>query len=137
MPSPKLNLVVIRVSDIEAAHRFYSALGLSFAKHAHGKGPTHYASDEGSVVFEIYQQIGTDDAPQLDFDSIIRLRSHVERSHGTSNAPLLGAFGPFLRRYDCMAIRLPLNPACTGRKDSEPVPRPAALALAMTEHNVT
>jgi len=61
MPTPKLNLVVIRVSDIEAAHRFYSALGLSFAKHAHGKGPTHYASDEGSVVFEIYQQIGTED----------------------------------------------------------------------------
>ena len=57
-----LNLVVIRVSDIEAAHRFYSALGLSFAKHAHGKGSTHYASDEGSVVFEIYQQIGTEDA---------------------------------------------------------------------------
>src|SRR2546430_1926051 len=62
MPTPKLNLVVIRVSDIEAAHRFYSALELSFAKQAHGKGPTHYASDEGSVVFEIYQQIGTDDA---------------------------------------------------------------------------
>ena len=62
MPAPKLNLVVIRVSNIEVAHRFYSALGLSFAKHAHGKGPTHYASDEGSVLFEIYQQIGTDDA---------------------------------------------------------------------------
>jgi lactoylglutathione lyase len=61
MPPPSLNLVVIRAPDIEVAHRFYSALGLSFTKHAHGKGPTHYSCEEGSVVFEIYPQAGPDD----------------------------------------------------------------------------
>jgi predicted enzyme related to lactoylglutathione lyase len=61
MAAPSLNLIVIRAADIEAAHRFYSALGLSFAKHAHGKAPLHYSSDEGSVVFEIYPQTGTDE----------------------------------------------------------------------------
>ncbi len=61
MAAPLLNLVVIRAPDLEAAHRFYSALGLSFAKHSHGKGPLHYSSDEGPIVFEIYPQTGTDD----------------------------------------------------------------------------
>ncbi len=36
---------------------FYAQLGFSFEKHAHGKGPTHYASDNGSFVFEIYPQV--------------------------------------------------------------------------------
>ena len=60
MAAPLLNLVVIRAPDLEAAHRFYSALGLTFAKHSHGKGPLHYSSDEGSVVFEIYPLTETD-----------------------------------------------------------------------------
>jgi lactoylglutathione lyase len=62
MTEPRLNLVVIRVPDIEAARRFYSALGLSFAKHSHGKGPAHYAAEDGPVVFEIYPQTGTEDS---------------------------------------------------------------------------
>jgi predicted enzyme related to lactoylglutathione lyase len=49
-------LVVIRASDIEAARDFYTSLGLSFTKHAHGKGPVHYASETGAIVFEIYPQ---------------------------------------------------------------------------------
>jgi len=56
MPAPTINLIVLRVADIEAANQFYSALGFSFTKHAHGKGPTHYAAEEGPVVFEIYPQ---------------------------------------------------------------------------------
>lgn len=56
MSTPFLNLVVLRAPDIEEAQRFYSLLGLSFIKHSHGTGPTHYASDTGIQVFEIYPQ---------------------------------------------------------------------------------
>ena len=62
MVFPRLNLVVIRVSDLELAHRFYSALGLAFTKHAHGKGPVHYACENGAVVFEIYLQTSSEES---------------------------------------------------------------------------
>jgi lactoylglutathione lyase len=54
MASPRLNLVVIRSSDIDKSALFYSALGLIFSKHSHGTGPEHYASEGGEVTFEIY-----------------------------------------------------------------------------------
>jgi lactoylglutathione lyase len=51
-----LNLVVLRAPDLQRAVDFYSLLGLSFTKHAHGKGPEHYAAELGGLVFEIYPQ---------------------------------------------------------------------------------
>lgn len=57
MISVMLNLVVIRSPDIEASARFFAEFGLSFEKHSHGKGPQHYVSEKGGVVFEIYPQI--------------------------------------------------------------------------------
>ena len=57
MPSPpSLNLVVIRSSDLDRAQHFYEALGLSFERHSHGKGPEHLAAELGpdGFVFEIY-----------------------------------------------------------------------------------
>ena len=51
---PQLNLVVLRSSDIDRAARFYEAMGLRFAKHAHGTGPEHYASETNGFVLEIY-----------------------------------------------------------------------------------
>ena len=56
MSAPFLNLVVLRAPDIEEAQRFYSLLGFSFTKHAHGSGPEHYAADSGAQIFEIYPQ---------------------------------------------------------------------------------
>ena len=56
MSAPFLNLLVLRAPDIEKAQRFYSLLGFSFTKHAHGSGPEHYAADTGSQVLEIYPQ---------------------------------------------------------------------------------
>jgi len=53
---PHLNLVVLRFPDIERAADFYAIFGLSFAKHAHGKGPEHYAAEIGSSVLELYPQ---------------------------------------------------------------------------------
>ena len=54
MADVQLNLVVIRAEDIDRAAAFYGLLGLEFEKHRHGSGPEHYASDQGSTVFEIY-----------------------------------------------------------------------------------
>ena len=52
-----LNLLVIRSPDIDHAVAVYEALGLSFEKHAHGRGPEHYAAElDGGTVFEIYPQ---------------------------------------------------------------------------------
>jgi lactoylglutathione lyase len=62
MSAPFLNLVVLRAPDIEEAQRFYSLLGFSFTKHAHGSGPAHYAAESGSQVFEIYPQTNAEDS---------------------------------------------------------------------------
>ncbi len=49
-----LNLVVLRVADLELAAEFYEALGLIFNRHSHGTGPEHLACNQGSFVFELY-----------------------------------------------------------------------------------
>lgn len=54
MTAPRLNLVVLRVADIERSAAFYRLLGLQFTKHAHGTGPQHYASETENFVFELY-----------------------------------------------------------------------------------
>ncbi len=56
MAPVSLNLVVLRVPDLARAADFYSALGLTFEKHAHEKGPEHFAAELGSTVFELYPQ---------------------------------------------------------------------------------
>lgn len=48
------NLIVLRSRDLDRAHSFYCALGLSFVRHSHGNGPVHLASESGGQVFEIY-----------------------------------------------------------------------------------
>lgn len=53
---PVINLVVIRSADIHRAVTFYEKLGLTFALHAHGTGPEHYACDCQECVFELYPQ---------------------------------------------------------------------------------
>ena len=50
----RLNLIVIRATDLARSHRFYEALGLQFTREKHGSGPEHLAGELGSVVFEIY-----------------------------------------------------------------------------------
>ena len=58
---PVANLLVIRSPDIDRAVTFYSEMGMLFAKHAHGSGPEHYASDICGFVFEIYPQRDSND----------------------------------------------------------------------------
>lgn len=54
MSSPRISLLVLRVSDLERAADFYRLLGFEFKKHAHGSGPEHYASETEGLVFELY-----------------------------------------------------------------------------------
>jgi lactoylglutathione lyase len=59
--TPRLNLVVIRSVDLDRAASFYGVIGLTFSRHAHGKGPVHFACETKAVVFEIYPH--DDDSP--------------------------------------------------------------------------
>lgn len=52
----QLNLIVLRCADIEAARRFYTSLGLDFAREQHGTGPEHFAAKAGDVVLELYPE---------------------------------------------------------------------------------
>ncbi len=77
MSHSHLNLVVIRVRDVELAHRFYTALGLTFTKHSHGQGPEHYAAENEGVVFEIYPATA-----ETEMTSNIRLGFKAEKIAG-------------------------------------------------------
>lgn len=52
--SVKLNLLVIRTSDMPRLVNFYKLLGFKFDYHKHEKGVYHYATKIGETVFEIY-----------------------------------------------------------------------------------
>lgn len=54
LPFPRLNLLVLRVSDLDKATNFYSTLGLRFVRHSHGNGPAHGSAACGDLVFELY-----------------------------------------------------------------------------------
>jgi catechol 2,3-dioxygenase-like lactoylglutathione lyase family enzyme len=55
---PALNLVVLRVSDLEQASRFYGALGLPLRPERHGSGPEHLTADLGGAVFDLCPRSG-------------------------------------------------------------------------------
>lgn len=57
-----LSLVVIRSRDIEKLAEFYSAVGLSFVRHRHGRGLEHFSSSDRGTVFEIYPATKPDES---------------------------------------------------------------------------
>lgn len=51
----KLNLLVLRTPKLEEMRTFYSALGASFQREQHGKGPEHFAATlADDFVLELY-----------------------------------------------------------------------------------
>lgn len=86
MSNPINNLLVIRSLDMERAVRFYEQIGVCFEKHAHGKGPEHYASAVCGFVFEIYPAHEENDATKntrLGFnvdcvDSVVELLCKID-----------------------------------------------------------
>ncbi len=49
-----LELLILRSSDLDAARRFYEALGLLWREERHDGGPTHYSCRLGATLFELY-----------------------------------------------------------------------------------
>jgi len=60
--TPKLNLIVLRSENMERLAGFYRVLGLELTCHRHGKGPEHYGTESGELVFEIYEKRNSDDS---------------------------------------------------------------------------
>jgi len=52
-----LNLVLIRVEDIEWSKAFFELLVFRFSRHQHGNGSEHYACEFPTFVFEIYPRL--------------------------------------------------------------------------------
>ena len=64
----KVNLLVLRASNIEQLARFYEAIGIKFEKHRHGDGPVHLGGTIDGLVFEIYPKRNeSDDTTKVRF----------------------------------------------------------------------
>lgn len=65
-----LNLIVIRVKDLEISKRFYEKLGINFSYEQHGNGEKHLSAMLEGIVFEIYPRsnnINTSNCVRLGF----------------------------------------------------------------------
>jgi catechol 2,3-dioxygenase-like lactoylglutathione lyase family enzyme len=49
-----MTVLVIYTDKVEETLEFFQGMGLVFVEEKHGDGPTHYASQNGDNVFEIY-----------------------------------------------------------------------------------
>jgi len=56
-----LSLLVLRAKDPDALVNFYTAIGVSFVREQHGRGPVHHAADLGGTTLEIYPSAGDAD----------------------------------------------------------------------------
>ena len=49
-----VNLIVIRVADLDRSQQFFESLGITFSRERHGNGPEHLVAKIIDLVFEIY-----------------------------------------------------------------------------------
>ena len=83
-----LNLLVIRCRDVEASRAFYERFGFSFAEHAHGSGPRHYAAEAPDFVLELYPVPSAEYADQTGLGFVVPdLRGLHERLSAGGLAP--------------------------------------------------
>lgn len=54
----RLNLLVIRASNLELSRTFYEHLGFALKQEKHGQGPSHYSCSIGDTIFELYPCTG-------------------------------------------------------------------------------
>ena len=69
-----INLIVLKVQNIERSKIFYSQFGLIFQSEQHGNGPQHYSCIINGLVFELYPASTNLNNPTQN----IRLGFHVE-----------------------------------------------------------
>lgn len=79
----RINLIVIRVADIERSACFYRALGLALTREKHGTGPEHYSADLEGTIFELYLR-----SPDQEGTSRVRLGFTVDQLDRVVNACL-------------------------------------------------
>ncbi len=60
-----LNLIVIRVKDLERSRGFYETLGINFFYEQHGNGEKHLSAMLEQIVFEIYPSSNNIDISQI------------------------------------------------------------------------
>ena len=60
----ELASLVLFVSDVDAAARFYRAVGVPLEDEDHGEGPVHFAAQLGNVHFALYPATGPGRAPE-------------------------------------------------------------------------
>ena len=49
-----INLIVLRVADLDRSRVLYETIGLKFSLERHGRGPEHLAAEIAGIVFELY-----------------------------------------------------------------------------------
>ena len=59
----ELASLVLFVADVDAAARFYRAVGVPLEDEDHGEGPVHVAAELGDVHFALYPAAGPGRAP--------------------------------------------------------------------------
>jgi len=84
--SPQLNLLVLRVDDVERSRTFYESLGLMFVAERHGNGPEHFSSTLGETVLELYPRspAGAISTIRLGFavDDLASVQARAVTCHG-------------------------------------------------------
>ena len=63
-PVTELASLVLFASDVDAAARFYRALGVPLKDEDHGEGPVHFAAELGNVHFALYAAMDPGRAPE-------------------------------------------------------------------------
>lgn len=66
---PRLGLLVLRTSQVEAVRAFYAALGVSFTEERHGEGPRHYTCRLGPLFTPSNPATEARPIPRPDWDS--------------------------------------------------------------------
>ncbi len=49
-----MSVLVLHCTDMDRVKKFFEDLGLDFVPEKHGKGPDHFASQNGDLVLEVY-----------------------------------------------------------------------------------
>jgi lactoylglutathione lyase len=78
----QLNLIVIRVSDLERARAFYADLGLDLVREQHGDGPVHDACSIGELVLALYPHARPSHVRlgfRVSMETVIRVRAQLIR----------------------------------------------------------
>lgn len=59
-----MSSLVLFAADVDAAARFYRAVGVPLEHEDHGEGPVHFAAELGPVHFALYPATGPGRAPE-------------------------------------------------------------------------